>query len=162
MKILSRLIAVNHSQKGFTVVELMAAIVIAAIIGVAATTLTYQLVKMNTTSVNRQTAISLIENVVNSISRDAQQAQQIPTSTNNNMVLNWTEWNDTTKISTLRTVTYDSTSGDLKRNSVVIANDTNFTSAWNSATKVLSFTVTTTVGSTTVSRTIQINPRPAQ
>jgi prepilin-type N-terminal cleavage/methylation domain-containing protein len=65
----------NQKQKGFTLVELLVAMTIAAAIGLAAATAAYQLVRINSSSTNRQVAISQVENAIHYVSRDAQQAQ---------------------------------------------------------------------------------------
>ena len=75
MMILRRMEDINRNQKGFTLVEMLVAIAITAIIGLAATTATYQVVRINSSSTNRQIAITQVENTVNDMSRNTQQAQ---------------------------------------------------------------------------------------
>jgi prepilin-type N-terminal cleavage/methylation domain-containing protein len=72
-----RLRVINWDQKGFTLLELVIAMAITALIGSAVGTATYQVVKVNTLSSNHQIAVSQVQNAVNSISHDAQQAQQV-------------------------------------------------------------------------------------
>ena len=84
MKTLFRIKAINRNQHGFTLIELIIAIAITGLISSAAATGVYQVVKINATSTNRQIAISQVQNAINSISRDVEQAQQIiPLTTQN-------------------------------------------------------------------------------
>jgi len=96
MVILRKLRFINRGQQGFTMVELLAAIVITAIIGAAAAVGINQVVRINATSSNHETAIAQVENAVHNISRDTLQAQTIiPTITNfdlvagNTLTMNW-------------------------------------------------------------------------
>jgi type II secretory pathway component PulJ len=57
--------------------EIVIAMAITALIGSAVATATYQVVRINASSTNRQIAITQVENAVHNISRDAQQAQQV-------------------------------------------------------------------------------------
>jgi prepilin-type N-terminal cleavage/methylation domain-containing protein len=185
MKTLFRIRAFGRTQKGLTLVELIVAIAISALIGTVVVTGVFQIIKINAKSTNRQIAISQVQNAVNSISRDAEQAQQIsPTSfslsTGGSLTMQWTTWGDQTAspptspqhyvvvysiLSTnlQRTITVDSGAAS----TTVIANSINAASGtWNASTKVLNFTaLTAAVGTTntvTETRTFQINPRSAQ
>jgi prepilin-type N-terminal cleavage/methylation domain-containing protein len=81
----NRLRDLNRNQRGFTLIELVVAIAITAIISSAVGTVVYQVVKINSTSTNHQIAISQIQNAVNSISRDAEQVQQLSPLTTQNI-----------------------------------------------------------------------------
>jgi prepilin-type N-terminal cleavage/methylation domain-containing protein len=119
----------NRNQNGFTLVELIIAIAVTALICSAVTIGVYQVVKINAMSTNHQIAIAQVQNATNSISRDAQQAQNIIAMTYNNVVimvngsnqiifnltanpngdklaLYWVAWDDSTKHNTTHKVIY--------------------------------------------------------
>jgi len=77
----------NRNQKGFTLVELLIAITITAVISIAVATASYQIFKVNARSLNRQIAIGQVQNGANAISRDAQQTQDIVPIDHNNSPL---------------------------------------------------------------------------
>lgn len=84
MKTLIRMRTINRTQRGITLIELVIAIAIAGLIGSVVVTGVYQIFNLNTRSTNHQIAISQVQNAINSISRDAEQAQQvIPLTTQN-------------------------------------------------------------------------------
>lgn len=72
-----KLKGINRNCQGFTLVELLAALVITALIGSAAASAVFQVFRINSSSTNHQIAISQVETSVNSVSRDAQQAQLV-------------------------------------------------------------------------------------
>jgi prepilin-type N-terminal cleavage/methylation domain-containing protein len=177
MKTLLRIRAFGRSQKGLTLVELIVAIAISALIGTVVVTGVFQIIKINAKSTNRQIAISQVQNAVNSISRDAEQAQQISPasfslSTGGSLTMQWTTWVTTDHY----LITYSLSGTNLQRSvtinsgtpsTTVVANSINAaTGTWNASTKVLNFTaLTAAVGTTntvTENRTFQINPRSAQ
>jgi prepilin-type N-terminal cleavage/methylation domain-containing protein len=69
--------AINRIEQGFTLVEILIAIAIVAIIGSAVAVTTFQVFNVNAASTNRQITITQVENAVHYVSRDAQQAQHI-------------------------------------------------------------------------------------
>jgi prepilin-type N-terminal cleavage/methylation domain-containing protein len=166
MNIIRRLGKYTGGQCGFTLVELLTAIAVTTVIAVGITSAGYQLIKMNTTSINRQTAVSRVESAANTMSRDAQMSQQVTVGANN-IQLQWTQWDDVAKISTQMTVIYNSTGGNLTRKvnagaAVVIAQNTQISNiSWTN--KVLNLQISSTYyGAQAVIRKLQINPRPAQ
>ncbi len=176
-------------QVGFTLIEIVVAIALTSLIGTAVATATYQLIKVNAKSTNHQLAVSQVQNAVNSISRDAQQAQNIiPRYANNALIpissnqiafnlindsttgtpdkleLKWVAWDNT-----VNDVIYTISSGTLKKNSLIVA--TNVTAAsgnWDVYARTLTLTIVASVPNTTATnkvteqRTLQIIPRPAQ
>ena len=82
-----KLRVINKNLKGFTLVELLIAITITAVISTAIATASYQIFKVNARSLNRQIAIGQVQNGANAISRDAQQAQDIVPIDHNNSPL---------------------------------------------------------------------------
>ena len=166
MKILRRLSKYTGKQNGFTLIELLISIAVTSIIALGITSASYQLIKMNTTSINRQTSVSRVESAVNSISRDAQMSQQITVGANN-IQMQWTQWDDVAKDSTQMTVIYDSTTSNLTRKvnagaAIVVAQKTSISGInWNN--KVLSLQISSIYyGTQSVTRNLQISPRPAQ
>lgn len=129
-----RLRVINCNQKGFILAELLVAMAITALIGSAVATATYQVVKVNALSTNHQIAIVQVQNAVNSISRDTQQAQQVipqdifgtallsdtvpvgstlisfDLSSGEKLMLKWIAWDNTTN-----EVTYTIVNGTLQR-----------------------------------------------
>jgi prepilin-type N-terminal cleavage/methylation domain-containing protein len=87
MMIRDKLRVINKNLKGFTLVELLIAITITAVISTAIATASYQIFKVNARSLNRQIAIGQVQNGANAISRDAQQAQDIVPIDHNNSPL---------------------------------------------------------------------------
>ena len=82
-----KLRVINKNLKGFTLVELLIAITITAVISTAIATASYQIFKVNARSLNRQLAIAQVQNGANAVSRDAQQAQDIVPIDHNNSPL---------------------------------------------------------------------------
>ena len=173
MMTLRRMISINRNQRGITLIELVIAMAITTLISAAVATGIYQIVKVNVTSANRQIAISQVQNAVNSISRDAEQAQIISPTSNFLSVpltLQWITWDNHVTVVTYslsgttlqRTITIDGS----PRTTLVARYITSASGTWNAGTKVLSFSaLTATVGppnTVTETRFFQINPRSAQ
>jgi prepilin-type N-terminal cleavage/methylation domain-containing protein len=162
---------VHYDQRGFTLAELLIAIAITALIGAAVATAVFQVFRINASSTNRQIAINQVEVAINSISRDAQQAQQISPATGVPFTMQWTTWDNHTNVviyslsgtNLQRTITIDSGSPSttIVANYITVASGT-----WNTSTKVLNLTLRVTVGTGSSpqyeERTFQINPRSAQ
>ena len=68
---------VCKARKGFTLVELLIVIAIAALVGAGIVALVFQVFGANAGSTNRMTAVKEVENAVHWITRDAQMAQKI-------------------------------------------------------------------------------------
>jgi prepilin-type N-terminal cleavage/methylation domain-containing protein len=142
---------VHYDQRGFTLAELLIAIAITALIGAAVATAVFQVFRINASSTNRQIAINQVEVAINSISRDAQQAQQISPATGVPFTMQWTTWDNHTNVviyslsgtNLQRTITIDSGSPSttIVANYITVASGT-----WNTSTKVLNLTLRVTVG----------------
>ena len=74
---LHKIRTVMSRQKGITLVELLIAVAITAVISTAAAAGIYQAIRINSSSSNHQIAIIQAQNAVQYFSRDAQQAQQV-------------------------------------------------------------------------------------
>ncbi len=192
MMILRKLRTIHCAQRGFTLIEILAALAITALIGSAAATATYQVVRINASSTNRQIAITQVENAVHSISRDAQQAQYIiPKDITNNalpmdaitkeisfnlitgdkLTLKWIGWDNNKN-----EITYTVVNGIMQKtitiNDVLTAtmhvadNISTASGSWKTDTKVLKLQTKSIVGAgasqTDETRTFQIIPRSAK
>jgi prepilin-type N-terminal cleavage/methylation domain-containing protein len=115
--ILHQSIIKGNSQKGFTLVELLIAIAIAAIIMGGIATTFYQIFSVQAGTTNRMYAIRQVQNVGYWVSLDAQNTQSISLVDDINttevefMVFNWVEWNGNEFI--VRYVIFDN--GDMYR-----------------------------------------------
>jgi prepilin-type N-terminal cleavage/methylation domain-containing protein len=109
-----RLVASNHGQRGFTLVELVMAMSVTALIMLAATLVLYQVITNNYRTAARMTAVKQVENVVHFMVRDVQMAD--PSSIQMNLSptvvlrLQWVDWD-----SKLHTVEYSIVNGNLER-----------------------------------------------
>jgi prepilin-type N-terminal cleavage/methylation domain-containing protein len=66
---------INKSQRGFTLIEVLMAIAVTAIIAVFVTVSIFQIVNVNSKSNSRLIAVEEVENAINWITKDAQMAQ---------------------------------------------------------------------------------------
>jgi prepilin-type N-terminal cleavage/methylation domain-containing protein len=175
-----RLGSINKNQRGFTIVELLVAILITAIIGGAVTTAIFQVFTGNARTSNHMTAVRQVQEAGYWVSRDTQMAQNIYTENltgSDKLKLNRTKWDGSTE-----NVTYSIVSGQLWRYSEnatsgtpplttvstsVIAQliDPTATSC-NFTNGVLVFTVKATVGTGSQqgseTRVYEVVPRPSR
>ena len=82
-------------EKGFTLIELIVAVAIIALIGSATATATLQVLRVTGRNNEHMTAVRQVHNIGYWISRDAQMAQSVATDNLTEpdfLVLNWTEW----------------------------------------------------------------------
>jgi len=178
---------INRNQRGFTLVELLIAIAISVVIGSAVGGAAYQVFNINAASTNHQIVINQVQNAVNSLSRDAEQAQYIvpknssdiplPLGTEFKLVenadqltLNWTDW-DNTRTEIIYTVVNGILQRTLKVNGgqtsqTNVANNISVASgSWNLSTKVLDVTIESRITApkpAAETRTFQIMPRSAK
>jgi prepilin-type N-terminal cleavage/methylation domain-containing protein len=171
----------TKNQSGFSLVEILVAMVIASILVAGVSSLFIQIRNLNDTTNARIAAISQVENAIHYINRDVQMAQYPDTASNSAFPLSisWKSWalNDDQNLDTFN-VTYSLSGGSLIRE--YRENDNEPTSksiatninedidntywSYSSATRTMTIKVTSTVsyGSKTVSesRVISIIPRP--
>jgi prepilin-type N-terminal cleavage/methylation domain-containing protein len=103
-----------RNQQGITLVELVIALVIGAIIAGATGTGVYQIWANDAHSKAHMTAIKQVENALHYISRDIQMAQVIQTDSlaaEEVLRLTWVDWDDNITYQ----VSYTLSSGNLKR-----------------------------------------------
>lgn len=160
------------NEKGFTLVELLVALPIAALVIGAATGVITQLAN-STDTTSYMVAYRQVQNAGYWVSEDGLQAQNVNvTGIGNDLsfVLSWTNWDDTS----ITNVTYsltDMPSGTLKQlqrqkvtgsnvTSTVVARYIDATqTSCNWSENVITFNVTATVERKTATRTYQIAPR---
>ena len=135
---LHKIRTVMSRQKGITLVELLIAVAITAVISTAAAAGIYQAIRINSSSSNHQIAIIQAQNAVQYFSRDAQQAQQVipeyntgaakpldtsppattlisfDLSTGDKIMFQWMTWD-----SHLYQITYSLTNGFLQKTTVI-------------------------------------------
>jgi prepilin-type N-terminal cleavage/methylation domain-containing protein len=108
-----------RARKGFTLLELLLAITITAVIGSAITMSISQLFSVNAADEGRMDAVKQVENALHYINRDAQMASTIaPTGNDFPLVLTWNEWDVAANSLSgpLHTVTYSiNAANQLKR-----------------------------------------------
>ena len=108
-----RLKLINKNQRGFTLIELVVAITITALIVGGVTMAIFQVFDVNGRSTTRMTAVKQVENAVYWISRDAKMAQDVQPDEDSGFPLNltWVEWDNT-----VHQITYTLENGELERN----------------------------------------------
>lgn len=103
----------KKNQGGFTLIEVIVAIVITSIVGVGVTMAISQVFNVNALSNNRITAVKQLENAIYWLNRDAQMAQIVQPNGDAGFPLNlsWVEWDNTT-----HQVSYTLEDSELHRN----------------------------------------------
>jgi prepilin-type N-terminal cleavage/methylation domain-containing protein len=157
-----------RSQKGFTLIEILVAIPIIGIIGVAVGMAISQVFIVDEMSVNRETVVKQVENAVEYISRDAQQAQ-VTGANGSNINFQWTDWTNNNSLAVSYTLNNDSLqrieaiNNGQPLTTIIAKYITGFNCTTSSG--VLNITITATVDgfkSASETRTFQVKPRPGQ
>jgi prepilin-type N-terminal cleavage/methylation domain-containing protein len=168
---LERLKSTNFNRKGFTLVELLIALAIFAVIAVGLTTSVKQVMTINASTVSRETAIKQVENAVQFISRDAQQAQTVTTPSGSfQLNLAWTSWSSISYAvnyyldgSTLMRRSAVGASIDVTKVAENINTDAGMTTcSWSETSGILNVQITVTTGgfkSASETRSFQIKTR---
>ena len=87
----------KHSEKGYTLIELLIAITIMVLVSGAAGAVIFQILRNIERNNDHITAVRQVQNAGYWISRDAQMAQNVTTDNltpPDFLILNWTEWDD--------------------------------------------------------------------
>jgi prepilin-type N-terminal cleavage/methylation domain-containing protein len=171
----------HDNQKGFTLLELIIAIAIAALITAGITMAIMQILTINHRASNHMIAVRQVQQAGKEVSKDALQAQ--PTKIDDDplgafLVLNWTDsqGGNNTVVYTLQTMPSSPALSRLARNHTIdgtvestappvvaeYIDPDQTTCAWNATLGVLVFNVTATVGTESETRVYEIDPRPTQ
>ncbi len=165
---------VKGSEEGFTLVELLVAIPIAALVVAAATGIIIQILN-GTHNTSHMLAMRQVQTAGDWVSRDSIQTQNITLGAGNGFPFNltWTDWDDN-EVHQIIYSLLDMPSGGLKQlqrheniNGTTSATttvaqyiDASATSCqWEAEQKVLTFTVMAKVDQQTESREYEIKPR---
>lgn len=169
-----KLRATTANQKGFALLQVVAAFAITGLIGAGITAAVYQTMNTSSRTINHVIAVTQVEKVAYAINRDALMAQTIqPGGTSGfPLVLAWVEWDNTT-----HQVSYTLVNGELRRSHSVnggasnltvvaehISADTDKTNC-QYANGVFTFTATASLGGsypTSETRMAEVIPRATQ
>ena len=160
------------NQKGLTLVELLIAMTVGAMIAGAVVASMFQLFMVSDRNSDWNAAFTQVQNAGYWVSHDAVQITQEPTFDSGKLVtLDWVDWDDNDAHQVVYTL---EGSGQLKRTysfeengvpsqeTIVIAQyiDPGTTCDWNEAEGVLTLVITAQVGDQTVTRTYKVEARP--
>ena len=162
----------HKDQRGLTIIELLVLIVLTGLITAAVTTTFFQVFDMNTRTANHMSALSQVQQAGKLVSEDILEAQEIEDNPAGGEFL-ILSWNGTA----VHEITYTLEDGELWRSESIdegvpettrVAEyiDSDQTSCvcncnpCDCAGKVLTFTVTATVGEESEQRVYTIKPRP--
>ena len=158
-------------QRGFSLIELLVAIPIAALISTAATGAIFQIFTSNRTG-NDVIAFRQVQTAGDWVSRDALQAQSIPQEGDIPFPFgfNWTDWdNDTHEVvyslinmpsGTLKQLQRQETIGVDKTTIIVGQYIDHSQTSCNRTGNIIAFTITASVAQQTATRIYEIKPRP--
>ena len=172
---------INKDQRGFTLIEVLVTITLIGIITAGITGGIMQVLTINTQASNHMIAVRQVQQAGKEVSKDALQAQSVNTTGSQGILLTltWDEWG-TNETNTVVYTLVDMSGGLKKLQRTHTINNTTQSTAlpvvaeyidpaqticsWNNVTKVLTFTVTATVGigsyGAIETRVYEIEPRP--
>ncbi len=155
---------INKNQRGFTLVEILLAMLIMGFVAVGITATIFQLFIGSDRNSSHMTAVRQVENAGYWISHDAQMAQDVYIASGSFLKLNWIDSADVS-----HEVIYNLEDNELKRNyyiggspeqtDIIIARFIESASCVPSELGLV-FEVTATVQEQTETRTYEIIPRP--
>jgi prepilin-type N-terminal cleavage/methylation domain-containing protein len=168
---------IGNNQKGVTMVELLMAMAVSAIIAAAAGTTISQVFQLNARTSNHMIAVRQVQNAGYWVSHDAQMAQGVSTNTSGVFLrLNWVEWNGDQNQVTYSLENASAGLKNLRRNysvnstsqsDIIVGQYINPASTscnYNSDNNTLTLTITATVGSgsraESETRKYEVHPRP--
>jgi prepilin-type N-terminal cleavage/methylation domain-containing protein len=172
--IIHKLRPINEDQRGFTLLEILAAIGISAIIGVFITLTIFQVITGSARTNNRMTALSQVQSAGFWFSQDAQMAQDVnPPDGGFPLTFTWNEWGDGGPNGNQHNVVYTLLGGELQRQHVttdaggaVIEDNVAIVAEYvtgascNVTGSMLNFTITATLQGQSETRTYNVVRRP--
>jgi prepilin-type N-terminal cleavage/methylation domain-containing protein len=155
--ILRKIRSFHRNQAGFTLIEIVATLIIGSIIGLGATMANSQVIKQTVRNNDYTVANRQVLNAIQWISRDAQMAQKIEGAegfpNSSNLTLKWTTWDNQ-----LNKVVYSAVNDQIRRSytidddpaqEVLIAqyiDPDSLSCDWDENTGELTLTITSSVG----------------
>ena len=169
----------HKDQRGFSIIELLVVIVLTALITTAVTTTFFQVFNINARTANHMSALSQVQQAGKEVSKDTLQAQTVNATGSQGfpLTLTWVEWG-TNQTNSVNYTLEDVPSGlkELQRSHSINSTEPTVirvaqyidpyqtSCSWNNVTRMLTFTVTATVGNgpyeAIETRIYEIEPRP--
>jgi len=157
-------------QRGLTLIELIIVVAITGLITAGITMTIMQVFSMNTRASNHMTAVSQVQHAGKLVSQDILEAKTVDTESEF-LKLTWTEVGEATN--STHTIIYAVEDSELWRSESVTGGNSTLTTRvaefivyeetscdWDAVNKVLTFTVTATVGEQSETRVYEVKPRP--
>lgn len=168
----------HKDQRGFSLIELVIVIALTGLITAAITMTIFQVFNMNTRTANRMAAVSQVQHAGKLVSEDIQEAQ--PDKIYDNpaggefLILGWTAQDDTEyevkytlvdmsgglKILWREHYINSTPDSTTKVAEYINPDQTKTKCDWDDVNKILTFTVTATVGGQSETRVYEVKPRP--
>ena len=164
----------KKDQRGITMVEMVIAFALTGIVTASIIIATLQVININTSTSNRMTAVSQVQQAGKLVSEDILEAQSVNAGVSSGFPLTLT-WTECEPPHEEHEVTYTLEDGELYRSESVNGGDPTVTRVAEyidpdqtncaplgvlPAGQVLTFTVTATVGGQSETRVYEVTPRP--
>ena len=163
----------EFDQSGMALIEMLAAVTVAGLLGTALVSLSFQILDVNARNVNHMAAVKQVEAASHWLYQDVEMAQNVTLQGNNGFPLNltWTDWNNVSYQATYSlqngNLVYAYSVGGAPASPTTIAHHISADPSQTNCVYVnrqLTITLTATVDSSwrraTETRVLQIVPRP--